>query len=66
MQLITFNTPFGRYQFTRLLYGIHSAQEVFHRRIYQEFEGMGQIETNIDYILIWGKKDNDHDIHQEA
>ena len=27
--LTTFNTPFGRYRFTRMPFGIHSAQEVF-------------------------------------
>ena len=63
MKLTTFNTPFGRYQFTRLPYGIHSAQEVFHKRISQTFEDMGQIETDIDDILVWGKKEDDHDIH---
>ena len=25
--LTTFNTPFGRYRFTRMPFGIHSAQE---------------------------------------
>ena len=33
IRLMTFNTPFGRYQFTRLPYGVYSAQEVFHKRI---------------------------------
>ena len=63
MKLTTFNTPFGRYQFTRLPYGIHSAQEVFHKRVSQTFKDMEQIETGIDDILIWGKKEDDHDIY---
>ena len=29
--LTTFNTPFGRYRFTRMPFGIHSAQEVFQK-----------------------------------
>ena len=33
IRLTTFNTQFGRYQFTRLPYGVHSAQEVFHKKI---------------------------------
>ena len=35
IRLKTFNTPLGRYQFTRLPYGVHSAQEVSHKRINQ-------------------------------
>lgn len=31
MRLTKFITPFGQYQFSRLTYGIHSAQEVFHK-----------------------------------
>ena len=42
-------------------YGIHSAQEVFHKRVSQSFDGIQQVETDIDDILIWGQKDEDHD-----
>ena len=62
IRLTTFNSLLGRYQFTRLPYGVHSAQEVFHRSISQSFDGMLQIETDID-ILIWGQKDEDNDHH---
>ena len=44
-------------------YGVHSAQDVFHKRISQSFDGMPQIETDIDDILIWGQKDEDNDHH---
>ena len=37
-RLATFNTPFGRYRFRRTPFGIHSAQEVSHKRISQHFE----------------------------
>ena len=47
IRLMTFNTPFGRYQFTRLPYGVHSAQEVFNKRINQSFGGISQVETDI-------------------
>ena len=57
---LTFNTPFGRYQFTRLPYGVHSAQDVFHKRINQSFDGISQVETDIDDILIWGHSDEGH------
>ena len=55
------NTPFGRYRFTRLPFGVHSAQEVFHKRINQSFEDIENVETDIDDILIWGTKDDEHD-----
>ena len=45
---LTTNTPYGRYCFLQLPYGLHSAQEVFHKRISQEFEAMDGIETDID------------------
>ena len=61
IKLTTFNTPFGRYQYTRLPYGIHSAREVFQKRVSQSFDGIQQVETDIDDILIWGQKDKDHD-----
>ena len=54
IRLTALNTPFGRYQFTRLPYGLHSAQEVFHKSFNQSFDGISQVETNIDDMLIWG------------
>ena len=60
-KLTTTNTPYGRYCFLRLPYGLHSGQEVFHKRISQEFEAMDGIETDIDDFLIWAKDDDEHD-----
>ena len=40
---------------------LHSAQEVFHKRISEEFEAMDRIETDIDDFCIWGKDDDKHD-----
>ncbi|GFO17503.1 polyprotein [Plakobranchus ocellatus] len=53
--LTTFNTPQGRYCFTRMPFGITSAQEVFHKRIHEAFEDVVGVETDIDDILVWGK-----------
>ena len=53
-RLTTFNTPFGRYRFRRMPFGIHSAQEVFQKRISQHFEDLEGVETDIDDILVWG------------
>ena len=59
-KLTTTNTPYGRYCFLRLPYGLHSAQEEFHKKISQGFETMDGIETNIEEFLIWGKVDDEH------
>ena len=58
--LTTINTPFGRYHFKRLPFGIHSAQEVFHKRIQQIFGDIPNAETDIDDFLIWGTDESTH------
>ena len=60
IRLMTFNTQFGRYQFTRLPYGVHSAQEVFHKKINQSLDGISQVKTNIDDMVIWKYSDEDN------
>ena len=60
--LTVFGTPFGRYRFTVLPYGLHSAQEVYHKRITHHFDGIEQVETDIDDFLAWGKEHSDHDV----
>ena len=44
----------------RLPNGVHSAQNVFHKKINQSFEGISQVETDIEDIMIWGHSDEDH------
>ena len=58
--LTTFHTPFGRYCYTRLPFGICSAQEVFHKRIQELFSDLPGVETDIDDILIWGTTEQEH------
>ena len=59
--LTTFNTPFGRYKYLRLPFGINSAQEVFHKRVSQLFEDIEGVATYIDDILIFAKDKEEHD-----
>ena len=63
--LTTFNTPFGRYCYKRLPFGIKCAQEVFQKRISQHFDSMPGVETDIDDILIWGATEDEHDSRLE-
>jgi len=57
----TFNTPFGRHCFTRLPFGIHSAQEVFQRTIDMVFEDINGCRCIIDEMLVWDSSEEDYD-----
>lgn len=59
--LTTFNSPFGRYCFMRMPFGIKSAQEVFQKRISQMFGDLPGVETDIDDILVWGVNAEEHE-----
>lgn len=60
-KLCTFITPFGRYKFLRLPFGISSAPEVYHRTIHQIFENMPGVDTSMDDIIIWGSTKAEHE-----
>lgn len=59
--LCTMSTPFGRFRFLRMPFGISSAPEVFQRSMHQVFSGLQGVEVVMDDILIWGKTKDDHD-----
>lgn len=58
--LCTFNTPFGRYCYLRLPYGISSASEIFQKIIKQIFDDIENVEIYIDDILIWANSLEEH------
>ncbi|CAH2208146.1 jg24630, partial [Pararge aegeria aegeria] len=59
--LCTFGTPFGRYQFLRLPYGINCASEVFHARVRQLLEDLEGVDSFVDDIIVWGSTMAQHD-----
>ena len=65
--LTTFNTPFGRYRWLRLPFGIKTAPEEYQRRIHESLQGLKGIEDIVDDILCVGEGDTyesavkDHD-----
>ena len=63
--LTTFNTPFGRYLFTVVPFGMVFAQEVFHKTVHEKFNDIPGCETDIDDILIWGRTIDEHDLRLE-
>ena len=60
-KLCTFNTPLGRYSFTRLPYGLKSAGEVYQRSVSNMVQDIKGCEAIVDDILIWGKDIAEHD-----
>ena len=60
-KLLCFNTPFGRYAFKRLPFGIHAASEIFQQKIELLLEGLeGQANVQDD-IIVWGRNKEEHD-----
>ncbi len=59
-KLCTFNTPFGRYSFTRLPFGIKSAPEVYQRIITDMVQDIEGCEAIVDDLLIWGRDLKEH------
>ncbi|KAL0839884.1 hypothetical protein ABMA28_016507 [Loxostege sticticalis] len=59
--LCTFSTPFGRYQFLRLPYGISCAPEIFHAKLRQHLEDLEGVDSFIDDVIVWGRSKLEHD-----
>ena len=59
--LTTFNTPFGRYRFTRLPFGINCAQDEFQRKMDEIFGGIQGSTPLIDDIIVHGTTRAEHD-----
>eukprot|EP00794_Sanderia_malayensis_P013315 gene13315-14688_t len=59
--LTTFITPFGRYCFNRVPFGVKTAPEHFEMKMQIVLEGVDGIVSLIDDILIHGKTQEEHD-----
>ena len=55
----TFWTPFGRYRWLRMPFGISSAPEEFQRRLHKITAGLAGVEVIADDILIYGAGNTD-------
>ena len=60
-KLLTFNTPFGRHRFKRLPFGIHSAAEVFQKKISEIISDIDGAANDQDDIIVFGKDNEEHD-----
>ena len=64
--LCTFNTPFGRYRFNRLPFGVRVSQDVFQRKLDEAFRGIPNVTGIADDILVSGSTMEEHDIALKA
>ena len=71
-QLTTFQTPFGRFRWKRLPFGLNVSAEIFQKRLKETMEGLTGVECIADDILVWGvgetkeEAEKDHDKNLEA
>ena len=70
--LTTFHTPFGRYRWKRMPFGICSAPEIFQRKMHEITEGLQGVEVVADDFLAVGRGETldeanrDHDKNLDA
>ena len=60
-KLTTFITPFGRFRFNRMPFGITSAPEHFQRRMSELLQGIDGVVVLVDDTLITGRTKEEHD-----
>ncbi|KAL1458772.1 hypothetical protein WDU94_008888 [Cyamophila willieti] len=59
-KLCTFNTPFARFKFLRLPYGLSCAPEKFHQKVVDFMSDIPGVLVYIDDILIYGSTKEEH------
>lgn len=60
-KLTTFLTPFGRYSYRRLPFGIKSASEVWHKAMYDHFHDIEGVEIYLDDLIVHANTRELHD-----
>lgn len=64
--LTTFITPFGRFRYHRLPFGISSAPEIFQRKMNEVLEGLEGVICQMDDTLVFGSNQEEHDARLAA
>lgn len=59
--LTTFRTPFGRYCWKRLPFGLSVSQDLFQAKMDQILEGLHGVASIADDIVVYGKDEEEHD-----
>jgi hypothetical protein len=60
-KLLTFTTPWGRFQYNRLPFGISIPPEIFHKAVVDALQGIPGVVVFIDDILIYAPTREEHD-----
>ena len=64
--LTTFITPYGRFCFNKLPFGISSAPEIFQRHMNNVLSGLPGVLCHVDDILVYGKDSTEHESRLQA
>ena len=64
--LTTFITPYGRFCFNKLPFGISSAPEIFQRRMSEVLSGLPGVLCHVDDVLVFGKDRIEHNTRLQA
>ena len=64
-KLTCFWTPFGRYRWLRMPYGIGPASEEFQRRLHEAMEGLDGTAIIADDVLVYGSGDTDEEASED-
>ena len=59
--LTTFSSPFGRWRFLRLPFGIKSSQDIFQHKMDSIFESLTGVTSIVDDLLVYGRTKQEHD-----
>ena len=59
--LTTFRTPFGRYCWQRLPFGLNNSQDIFQARMDSILEGLKGVVSIADDVSVFGTTDKEHD-----
>ncbi|KXJ69880.1 hypothetical protein RP20_CCG025541 [Aedes albopictus] len=71
-KLTTFWTPFGRYRWVRMPFGISPAPEIFQKKLHEAINGLRNVKALADDVLIYGCGEtleeaiHDHDANLDA
>ena len=65
-KLTTFITPYGRYCFNKLPFGMSSAPEQFQKRMTVMLADLQGVRCSIDDVLVFGKNQEEHDVRLRA
>ena len=59
--LTTFATPFGRFRWLRLPFGLKVSSEIFQKRLHQALDGLEGVRCIADDVIVWGRSNEEHD-----